>query len=70
MIKVLVGLFVLALALTPIALSVYGLVLAFKASIALGIIALIVEPSPLIFGAVMFFGDVNLPVKIIEYFSK
>lgn len=51
-------------------MSIYGLYLAFSASIILGIVAFFVEPSPLVFGLVMFFFDKNLPLEIIEYLTK
>ena len=57
-------------ALFMLGMSVYGLYLAFSASIILGIIAFFVEPSPLIFGLVMFFFDKNLPLEIIEFLTK
>ncbi len=47
--------------------TVYGVVLAFKASILLGLIALIVEPSPFIFGLVMLLCEVNLAEKIMVW---
>lgn len=53
-----------------LAMTIYGLYLAFSASIVLGIIALIVEPSPLIFGLVMFFFSKNLPEMILAFLSK
>ena len=58
-----VGLFFLACWASAVVISIYGLILAFKASIILGIIALIVEPSPFIFGLVALFGT-NVPEKI------
>lgn len=64
----LVGLTLLfVLLLAPVGISIYGLYLAFSASIALGIIALIVEPSPFIIGLLMIFVDYNLPQAIIDY---
>lgn len=45
-------------------LALYGLVLAFSVHWILGVLALIVEPSPLIIGLVMFFGGVNLAEKL------
>jgi hypothetical protein len=50
--------------LAAFGLSIYGLVLAFQASVILGIVALIIEPSPLVIGLVMFFGGVNLAEKV------
>lgn len=53
-----------------LALTIYGLYLAFSASIILGIIALIVEPSPLIIGLVMFFFQKNLAQMLLEFLTK
>jgi len=39
-----------------VGISIYGLVLCFKASIILGIIALVIEPTPLIVGLCAIFG--------------
>lgn len=50
--------------------TVYGLYLAFSASIILGIIVLIVEPSPLIIGIVMIFFDKNLAQMIVDFLNK
>jgi len=51
-------------------LTVYGLYLAFSASIVLGIITFIVEPSPLIFGLVMFFFHKNLAQMLLDFLTK
>jgi len=51
-------------------MTIYGLYLAFSASIILGILAFIIEPSPLIFGVVMFFFDKDLPQMIVDFLSK
>lgn len=50
--------------------TVYGLYLAFSASILLGIIVFIIEPSPLIIGLVMLFFDKNLAQMIVDFLSK
>ena len=50
--------------------TVYGLYLAFSVSIFLGIIALLVEPSPFVFGIVMIAFEKNLPQMIMDYLSK
>lgn len=47
-------------------MTIYGLVLAFKASILLGVIVFFVEPAPLIIGLCMFFANVNLAEKVLE----
>lgn len=50
--------------------TIYGLYLAFSASIILGIIVLLVEPSPLIIGLVMFFFEKNLAQMAVDFLSK
>lgn len=45
----------------------YGVYLAFRADILLGIVSLLVEPAPLLFAITKFFWDIDLPVKIMEY---
>lgn len=50
--------------------TVYGLYLAFSASILLGVVVLIVEPSPLVIGTVMLLFHKNLAQLIIDYLSK
>jgi len=47
--------------------SIYGLILAFKASVVLGILALFVEPSPAVFGLAMIFAKTNLPQLIVAW---
>ena len=61
---------VMLLAFAGVAISIYGLYLAFSASILLGLLALLVEPSPLIFGLIMLFTGTNLPEKIVQWFSS
>ena len=39
-----------------VAISLYGAVLAFKASIILGVLVLFIEPSPFVIGVVALFG--------------
>lgn len=53
-----------------VGLSLYGLVVAFHASILLGFIALVVEPLPLVIGLCKVFAGLDIAVKIVEYFSK
>lgn len=60
----------MALMLGLIGTAIYGLVLAFSASIILGIITLFVEPAPLIFGLVMLFFDKNLPELIMQFLNQ
>ena len=63
-------LFCVAIAGGSITLSLYGLYLAFSASVVLGLLALFIEPSPFIFGAVMFFMDKNIPEMLMEWLNK
>lgn len=53
-----------------IASTIYGLYLAFSASIILGIIVLIVEPSPLVIGLVMLFFHKNLAQMLLDFLNK
>lgn len=57
-----------SIVLGVIGLSIYGLILAFSANIFLGLLILIIEPLPLVFGFAMFFLDVNLAEKIMAQF--
>lgn len=60
----------LVLAFGAIGLSIYGLVLAFQASVILGLLALFIEPFPLVFGVAMFFFSTNIPQLIMEMVNK
>ena len=51
-----------------VGISIYGLYLAFNASIILGIIALVVEPSPFVFGICGLFGT-NIPMIIQQWIN-
>lgn len=62
---ILVVLFILII---PFGIIIYGLYLAFSASILLGIIAFVVEPSPFVFGVAMLFGK-NLPMIIQNWIN-
>lgn len=64
--KALAGLVYLAFILFILSSTVYGLYLAFSASIVLGLIVLIAEPSPAIIGLVMMFFDKNIPELIMQ----
>lgn len=57
----------LLLAFGPVLLSIYGLVLAFKASIVLGVLALFLEPSPFILGLLGIFGHPEVAHKIAAW---
>lgn len=50
--------------------TIYGLYLAFSASLLVGILALIIEPSPLIIGLVMLFFDKNLAQMLVDFLNK
>ncbi len=67
-ISVEIGVVGICLWITSIALTIHGLYLAFSASVVLGIIALFVEPSPLLFSLVYLLAGVNLPEKIMALF--
>ena len=61
---------IILLALLPLIASIYGLYLAFSASILLGVVVLLVEPSPLIIGLVMLFFQKNLAQMIMDFLNK
>jgi len=48
----------------------YGIYLAFCASILLGILVLLVEPSPLVIGLVMIFFHKNLAQMLVDFLHK
>lgn len=50
--------------------TIYGLYLAFSASILLGIIVFIVEPSPLIIGLIALFFHKDLAQLLVDWLSK
>lgn len=64
------GLIILLFVLFSLSCAVYGLYLAFSASFILGILALIIEPSPFILGFVMFFFEKDLAQAMIDFLSK
>lgn len=68
--KALFGLVTLTTALAVIGTSIYGLMLAFQAHVALGVIALFVEPAPLILGIVDLVFHKNLAQDIVQYLSR
>lgn len=55
---------IICLAFTPIALSVYGIYLAFSASLVLGVLVLVVEPTPFVLGLLAVFGHTEVAHKI------
>ena len=65
----LAALLLIAFWVTFFATSLYGLYLAFSASIILGIVILVIEPLPLLFGALMLFFNLDLASKIMELFK-
>lgn len=56
--------FMVAILLIALVPGIYGLILAFKASIILGIAVLIIEPSPTILGWIAIFGHPEVSQKI------
>lgn len=50
--------------LALLAITVYGLYLAFKASVCIGFLALVLEPAPLFFGLCGLFGHPELAQKL------
>lgn len=61
---------VVCLSLGSLALSIYGICLAFSASIILGIIVLFIQPAPFIIGLVMFFLEKNLAQEIMNWINN
>lgn len=57
----------ISVALIPFGLSVYGLFLAFKASLVLGVLALILEPAPLVLGIIGVLGNPELTQQIANW---
>lgn len=53
-----------------LATTIYGLYLAFSASILLGVIVFFVEPSPFLIGIVMLCFHKNLAQMLIEFLTK
>ena len=53
-----------------LATTVYGLYLAFSASILLGFIVLFVEPSPFLIGIVMLCFHKNLAQMLMDFLTK
>ena len=61
---------IIAWFLFALTMAAYGLYLAFSASIILGIIVLVVQPSPLVIGLVMLFFHKNLAQMLVDFLSK
>lgn len=68
--KVALAAFLLAFAVFSFAMAGLGLYLAFKASILLGIIVLLVEPAPSIIGVVYLFTGTDLAHRIMEWLTR
>lgn len=64
--KLLAALLVLLILIGPGLLGIY---LTFKASIILGIVAIIIQPSPTIFGWLAIFGMSDIPQKIANWLN-
>ncbi|MBZ0186015.1 MAG: hypothetical protein K8F91_07135 [Candidatus Obscuribacterales bacterium] len=62
--------FAAVLAIVCILAWFYGLILAFRASVVLGIICFFIEPSYVIFGLVKMFAKLDLAKLIVEKFSQ
>lgn len=67
---VIFGLCVFGMWASVIVAGLYGMFLAFSASIILGICCLFAPPLFPISGLLMFFFDFNLPMKILELITK
>jgi hypothetical protein len=50
--------------------SIYGLYLAFSASVLLGVLCIFIQPSPLVIGLVMLFFHKNVAQMIMDALSK
>lgn len=64
------ALLVICLAIFSLVCTFYGLYLAFSASILLGILVFVIEPSPFIIGFVMICFEKNLAQMLIEWLTK
>ena len=62
---VIIGIYA-ALGITALVATIHGLVLAFSASVLLGVIVLICEPSPLFIGLAYWFFGANLAEMIMK----
>lgn len=61
---------VLSFILFMMFVSLYGIYLAFSASVLLGIVVFLVEPSPAVIGLVMLFFHKDLAQMIMDFLSK
>ena len=53
-----------------IGMGVWGLVLAFKASLILGLVVLLIEPVPFFLGLIALFGHPEVSRQIVEYAER
>jgi uncharacterized membrane protein YvlD (DUF360 family) len=63
-------LFCLAIALCSFGFSIYGIYIAFCASVILGIATIFIAPAAVTFGVVQVFFHTNLPQMILDWFSN
>jgi len=54
----------LSFILSSVILSFYGLITAFKVSVVMGLLFLVVEPAPLVQGALLYFFNYDLASKL------
>lgn len=59
--------FIIALFAVAIGPTIYGAYLAFKASLILGIVVLVVEPAPMVLGWIAIFGHPEVAQKIAQW---
>lgn len=64
------GLLLLLFIMFMLGCTVYGLYLAFSASILLGILVLFLEPSPFVIGFVMICFEKNLAQMLLDFLTK
>lgn len=60
-------LFVFLLWAFPICMSIYGLVLAFRASLILGVLVFVIQPAPFILGVLGLFGHPQVAKMIATW---
>lgn len=61
---------VLSLVIFLLVSTIYGIYLAFSASILLGLACLIIEPSLTVFGVAMLLFDKNIPEHIMQWLNN
>lgn len=65
--KALIIILATAFCIIPIGISIYGLILAFKASLVLGVLVLLLEPTPFIIGVIGLFGHPEVASQIAKW---